>query len=164
MIGLLLLAARKKDNHLTAAELFDPSESETKYISVMSKDRFDFLLNCLRFDDKSTREERKAIDKFAPIREIWEMLIAVCRDNYKPGSYVTVDEQLLGFRGRCPFRMYIPSKPDKYGIKTVVLCDSKTNYMIDAIPYMGKGTNTNGEPLASFFVKQLTESIRGSNR
>lgn len=36
--------------------------------------------------------------------------------------------------------------------------------MIDAIPYMGKGTNTNGEPLATFFVKQLTETIQGSNR
>ncbi|CAH2108113.1 unnamed protein product [Euphydryas editha] len=164
LIGLLLLSARKKDNHLTTAELFDSSESGTKYISVMSKDRFDFLLNCLRFDDKSTRQERQVTDKFAPIREIWEKLIAVCRDSYEPGSYVTVDEQLLGFRGRCPFRMYIPSKPDKYGIKTVVLCDSKSNYMIDAIPYMGKGTNTNGEPLASFFVKQLTETIRGTSR
>ncbi|KAF9406111.1 hypothetical protein HW555_013417, partial [Spodoptera exigua] len=88
LIGLLLLAARKKDNHLTSAELFDPSESGTKYISIS--------------DDKSTCEERKAIDKFAPKREIWEMLIAVCRDSYKPGSYVTVDEQLLGFRGGCP--------------------------------------------------------------
>lgn len=36
--------------------------------------------------------------------------------------------------------------------------------MIDAIPYMGKGTNTNREPLATFFVKQLTETIRGTNR
>lgn len=164
LIGLLLLAARKKDNHLTTSELFDPTESGTKYNATMSKDRFDFLLNCLRFDDKTTREERKAVDKFAPIREIWEMFIAVCRDSYKPGSFVTVDEQLQGFRGRCPFRMYIPSKPDKYGIKTVLICDCKSKYMIDAIPYMGKGTNTGGEPLASFFVKRLTETLRGSNR
>ncbi|CAG5016383.1 unnamed protein product [Parnassius apollo] len=46
LIGLLLLAARKKDNHLTTAELFDPAESGIKYISDMSKDRFAFLLNC----------------------------------------------------------------------------------------------------------------------
>lgn len=26
LIGLLLLAERKKDNHLTSAELFDPTE------------------------------------------------------------------------------------------------------------------------------------------
>jgi len=29
-----------------------------------------------------------------------------------------VDEQLLGFRGRCGFRMYVPNKLVKYGIKT----------------------------------------------
>lgn len=36
--------------------------------------------------------------------------------------------------------------------------------MIDAIPNMGKGTNTNGESLASFFVKKFTQTIHGSNR
>lgn len=64
LIGLLLLAARKKGNYLASAELFDFTESSTKYVPVMSKDRFDFLLKCLRFDDKSTRGESKAIDKF----------------------------------------------------------------------------------------------------
>lgn len=68
LFGLLLLSAAKKDNHLTSLELFDPTFSGTRYISVMSRERFDFLLNCLRFDDKSTRDERKAQDKFAPIR------------------------------------------------------------------------------------------------
>nr|CAI5841797.1 unnamed protein product [Callosobruchus analis] len=36
-----------------------------------------------------------------------------------------------------------------------MLCDSKTNYMIDAIPYMEKGTNSNEEPLASFLGRDL---------
>lgn len=83
----------------------------------MSKDIFDFLLNCLSSNEQSTREERKAADKFAPRREIWNMFIAVCRDSFKLVSYVTVDEPLLGSRGGCPFRIYIPSKPDKYDIK-----------------------------------------------
>ena len=41
-------------------------------IDVLSRDRFNFLLNCLRFDEKSTRLERKKTDSFAPIREIWD--------------------------------------------------------------------------------------------
>ncbi|GBP32577.1 PiggyBac transposable element-derived protein 4 [Eumeta japonica] len=144
-------------------ELFDPVFSGTRYISVMSRERFDFLLNCLRFDDKSTRDERKAQDKFAPIREWWEVFIQICRDSYKAGSYLTIDEQLLGFRGRCPFRMYIPSKPNKYGLKILMLCDSKTNYMLNAMPYVGK-TETNGDSLGSYYVKTLTENLWGSNR
>ncbi|GBP30200.1 hypothetical protein EVAR_94508_1 [Eumeta japonica] len=33
---------------------------------------------------------------------------------------ITLDEQLLAFRGRCAFRQYIPNKPAKYGIKVFV--------------------------------------------
>lgn len=36
--------------------------------------------------------------------------------------------------------------------------------MMDAIPYMGKDRNTDGEPLALFFVKQLTETIQRNTR
>ncbi|CAG4990278.1 unnamed protein product [Colias eurytheme] len=79
--------------------------------------------------------ELRATDAFVPIRKIWEIFINHCRSNYIPGPYVTIDEQLLGFRGRCPFRMYIPNKPNKYGIKIVMTCDSATRYMIDAMPY-----------------------------
>lgn len=36
--------------------------------------------------------------------------------------------------------------------------------MIDAIPYLGKCTDTRGLPLGEYFVKELTRSIHGSNR
>lgn len=153
-----------KDNHLTSKELFDPTFSGTRYVSVLSKDRFDFLINCLRFDKKTTRPARKVNDKFAPVREIWDLFIDSCRKNYCPGTYVTIDEQLLGFRGRCPFRMYLPSKPNKYGIKILMLCDVKTKYLIDGSPYLGKDANDSGLPLAAFFTKQLTKSIHGTGR
>ena len=34
-----------------------------------------------------------------------------------PGVYMTVDKQLVPFRGNFPFRQYMKSKPVKYGIK-----------------------------------------------
>lgn len=144
--------------------MFNPTTSCSFYRACMSCDRFTFLLNCIRFDDKSTREERKESDPFAPVREIWELLLEICRNSYTPSSYLTIDEQLLGFRGRCPFRMYIPNKPSKYGIKIVMVCDSASKYMTDAQPYLGKKTNTGGLPLANYYVKELTKSVHGSNR
>ncbi|GBP63724.1 PiggyBac transposable element-derived protein 4 [Eumeta japonica] len=87
-----------------------------------------------------------------------------CRQNYVPGTNVTIDEQLLAFRGRCKFRMYIPKKPAKYGVKLEMICDSGTKYMINSTPYLGKGTNTGGLPLGEYFVKELTRSIHGTNR
>lgn len=164
LLGLYILAAALKDNHLSSEVMFDSTFCGTRYRATMSQKRFDFLSSCLRFDDKQSRIERREISRFAPISEIWEEFIDVCRQSYKPSSYVTIDEQLVGFRGRCPFRMYLPSKPAKYGIKFILLCDASTKYLIDAIPYVGKTTNTFGSPLAEYCVVALTKSIHGSNR
>lgn len=105
---------------------------------VMPQRRFSFLVNCLRFDDRHTRSERKILDPLAPIRDLWDSLIKNCIAHFNPGCHVTVDEQLLAFRGKCPFRMFIPSKTAKYGLKIVMLCDSQTGYMVNGIVYTGK--------------------------
>lgn len=164
LVGILVLTAALKDNHLSLEELFNPEYSGTRYVSCMSKERCDFLLRCLRFDDKTFRLQRQKDDPFTPIRDIWDILITQCRLNYVPGTNVTIDEQLLAFRGRCKFRMYIPNKPAKYGLKLIMLCDSGTKYMIDCSPYLGKGSNTEGIPLGEFFVKELTRTIHGTHR
>ena len=38
-------------------------------------------------------------------------------DAFVPDPNLTVDEQLLPFRARCPYCQYLPSKHGKYGIK-----------------------------------------------
>ncbi|CAK1595279.1 unnamed protein product [Parnassius mnemosyne] len=87
-----------------------------------------------------------------------------CRQNYVPGTNVTIDEQLLAFREWCKFRMYIPNKPAMYGVKLEMMCDRGTRYMLDCMPYLGQGTNTVGLPLGEYFGKKLTRSIHGTNR
>lgn len=164
LVGVLILSAALKDNHLTSDELFNSNYCGYGYVAAMSRERFDFLVRCLRFDDRDLRLQRTQSDPFTPIRVIWNILISQCRNNYTPGTNVTIDEQLLGFRGRCKFRMYIPNKPAKYGIKIEMMCDSGTYYMIDAIPYLGKGTNTGDLSLGEYFVKELTRAIYGTNR
>lgn len=44
-----------------------------------------------------------------------------------------------------------------------MFCDSKTNYMINAMPYVGK-TNMNGEFFRTFCLKTLTETLWDSKR
>lgn len=78
---------------------------------TMSKERFLFLLRHIRFDDKATREERKSVDKLAPIRQVFDIFVTNCKNCYSLGNYTTIDEQLPAFRGRCPFRQYMPNKP-----------------------------------------------------
>ena len=76
----------------------------------MSLHRFRFLLCCLRFDDKATQLAGREVNKLAPIRKLFGMFVESCLKNYTPTELVTIDEMLSAFRGKCPFRQYIPNK------------------------------------------------------
>ncbi|CAE1153072.1 unnamed protein product [Acanthosepion pharaonis] len=132
----------------------------------MSEGCFTFLLNCLCFDDFNTREQRRGTDRFAPIRKVWDTFLLACGTRYIPHEFLTVDEQLLAFRGRCPFCMYIPNKPAKYGTKIIMVNDVKGKYMLSGIPYLGKQRIqvTDRQNLGHSFTKDLTQCYHNTNR
>ena len=69
------------------------------------------------------------------------MFVSQLRKYYNPGPDITVDEQLVPFRGRVQFKQYIPSKPAKYGIKIWWCCDASTSYPLNADVYLGRQPN-----------------------
>lgn len=107
----------------------------------MSRTRFKQIMCFIRFDNFETRNERKATDKLAPIRNLFDMFVNNCKEAFNPGKHLCVDEQLLSFRGRAPFRVYMKSKPDKYGIKIWALADCSTAYTVNMQVYLGKEGN-----------------------
>ncbi|RZC31792.1 DDE Tnp 1 7 domain containing protein [Asbolus verrucosus] len=66
----------------------------------MSGKRFEILINFLRFDDCTTRSERKKCDRAAAISEFFYSFIHNSQEMYYPSENVTVDEMLDPFRGR----------------------------------------------------------------
>lgn len=166
LIGLLYLAGLGKQSKMHVDDLWGTKFTPTIYRQVMPVKRFLFLLKCLRFDDRLTRQKREKTDRFAAIRDLWTSFIDNSRRLYSPYEICTIDEQMSGFKGRCKFRMYLPAKPDRYGLKFIMINDSKTSYMLDVMPYLGKesGRINRNEPVANFFVRKLVESIRGSGR
>jgi len=130
----------------------------------MSHKRFVFLVYCLRFDDSTTRAQRRADDKLASIRNIHDKFVVAFEANYTPGTGCTVDESLRGFRGMYSFKQYIPNKPSKYGIKVCVLADSKTFYSVSSKIYTGADTHALGLPVPSQAVLDLVPSVSGTNR
>lgn len=164
LCGIYYYAGALNMNSVTTKELFNKETGIPFFRAIMSEARFSFLTNCLRFDDKDTRIQRRETDRFAPIRDVFEAIISKCSELYTPSEYCTLDEQLVSFRGRCPFKMYIPSKPDKYGIKMLALCDSKTFYLLNAEVYIGKNSTPQGIPVAEYYTLNLTKPIHGTNR
>jgi len=74
----------------------------------------------------------------AAIPDVWQMFVAMMPKMVTPGSDITVDEQLVPFRGKCPFHQYIPSKPAKYGVKIWWACDAQTSYPLKGDVYLGR--------------------------
>ena len=108
------------------------------FSKTMPRDRFLNILKCLRFDDKPNRKRSGPdADKFAPIREVFETLSSMCRTKYNCNFCLTIDEQLMPVKSRCPFITFMPNKPDKYGIKFWVLADVETKYVANIVPYLG---------------------------
>ncbi|XP_050065449.1 piggyBac transposable element-derived protein 4-like [Aphis gossypii] len=138
LFGLLYLAGVLRSNHLNLDDLWSNDGLSPEYFrAVMPKARFYILLRAMRFDDISTRAQRKQFDKLAAIRSVFEDFVLSCENCYTVGANVTIDEMLEGFRGRCSFRQYIPSKPNKYGIKIQALVDSRTFYTSKMEVYVG---------------------------
>lgn len=138
-IGLLYLAGAYKRNRLSLEELWGrENDGIEKFGLVMSFRRFKTLVRYLRFDDQNTREQRKSLDRLCHVRDIFEIFVKNCQTNYSPGENVTIDEMLPSFKGKCPFRQYMPSKPNKYGIKLFSLVDTKMSYTFNLEIYAGK--------------------------
>lgn len=141
-IGLLLYTAIFKSNDEDIRSIFaTDGTGRDVFRAVMSMERFSVLLVALRFDNAETREERKKHDPAAAISELFNLFVENAKKSYVIGATACVDEMLVGFRGKCKFKMYIPSKPEKYGIKIMALTDARTQYFYNAYIYAGKDTD-----------------------
>ena len=162
-LGLHLRAGVNKDNHRPVSELFASKTGPPIYGATMPRNRFTILKESIRFDDLNTREERKSKEKqgkLAPIEEIFNLFIENCKLNYSPGDNVTVDETIVAFNGKCSFKVYMPSKPDKHGIKVWTCCDSKSSYLLNAKIYKGKELDKKETGQAERVVKDLVYMLK----
>ena len=165
--GVIYMAGIYHANRLNAEELWSTDGSGVEIFRLaMSLQRFRFLIRCIRFDSKETRALRKETDKLAPIRNIFDRFVANCQNGFHLSEFVTVDEMLAGFRGKCGFRQYIPSKPNKYGIKILALCDATMFYTSKMEIYVGTQPEgpyrVSNSPLD--VVLRLSQHISGSGR
>ncbi|XP_056890875.1 uncharacterized protein LOC130526891 [Takifugu flavidus] len=102
-IDLTLLAGGDKSWDVALRELFlDPLQNPI-YKATMGVGRYENIRRFLRFDDRRTRALRLETDHMAAFRYVWECFLDNCRRRFIPSDCVTIDEQLVPFRGRCRF-------------------------------------------------------------
>lgn len=165
-IGLLILAGVLKGKHEHYRDLWGDVGGRAPFIATLSRDRFQLFIRLCRFDDKTTRDQRKPSDNMAHVREMFDTFNATLTKPYVPSPCLTVDEQLVTFRGRARFKVFIPSKPGKYGILLRMMTDASSRYVLNILPYAGKPDDGQREPAGSAqrLVHKLVLPYKGSGR
>ncbi|XP_066915080.1 piggyBac transposable element-derived protein 4-like [Clytia hemisphaerica] len=85
-------------------------------------------------------EDEKADDSLRKLRSTMDYLLAKFKSNYTPQQEVAIDEYLSLWKGRLSFRVYIPNKRERYGVKLYMLCESGSGYLSNFIIYTGATT------------------------
>ena len=96
---LLILAGVFISKDEATDSLWDENYGRPIFRSTMSLKCFKQISKILRFDRRSDREERHISDKLAAIREVWDKWVDLLPKYYNTGYNVTIDEQLVAFRG-----------------------------------------------------------------
>ncbi|CAJ1083086.1 piggyBac transposable element-derived protein 4-like [Xyrichtys novacula] len=94
-MGLMLLAGVYRSRGMATASLWDAESGRSIFRATMPLKVFHAYSRLLRFDDRESRPARRATDKLAAVREVWDAWSERLPSLYNPGPEITVDEQLL---------------------------------------------------------------------
>lgn len=134
-IGFLIYQAFQKDNDVPLNQLFHKFNRRSFYRATTSRNRLTKLLHNLRFDDKNLRTP---LNRFKPFEEIFKLFKKNLPKYWRPSKNITIDEMISPFKGKCPFKVYQPAKPNKYGILARSVCDSQNAYLLNLEIYKGE--------------------------
>ena len=90
-----------------------------------------------------------------------EALVSNCIKNYRPDWSLTVDEQLFSMKSRCPFIVFMPNKPVKFGMKVWILAEVNSKYVCNIFPYLSvlEKEQRNGRPFSEDVVMRPTSKL-----
>ena len=129
-------------------------------VSGMPIDRFKVLQKCLHINDNTKAKPRgdPDYDRLHKIRPLLNNVNEMCLNQYYPNRELSVDEAMVGFKGRSSLKQYMPQKPTKRGYKVWCICDSHNGYMCKFEVYAGaSSSHSNDMGLGPSVVMRLCE-------
>ncbi|GBN36326.1 PiggyBac transposable element-derived protein 4 [Araneus ventricosus] len=109
--------------------------------NVMNEKRYSLIMKFLHFQSSNDSEdESPSNNKLKKIGKFHSMLMQRFQSTYIPKQDISIDESLIGYKGRLGWKQYIPTKRSRFGVKLFQLCESESGYIWNSIIYTGKGT------------------------
>ena len=142
----------------------DPALRDVYISSIMSRNRFSWLLNHIQLNDndKQPKKGDNNFDKLYKIRPLLVSLNDTFCNSYKPSCFQSVDESMIKFKGRSSLKQYMPQKPIKRGYKVWVRAN-ENGYISQFEVYSGKVGTTTEKNLGARVVKTMTAILNGKN-
>ncbi|XP_061089207.1 piggyBac transposable element-derived protein 4-like [Conger conger] len=163
-MGLLILAGVYRARGEPTASLWSAETGRAIFHATMPLRTFNTFSRMIRFDNRESRPGQCVPDKLAPIRDVWEKWTERLPCLYNPGPEVTVAERLVPFRGRCPFRQYLPRKPGRCGVKIWTVCDARSSYAWNMRVCTGRAASAASEKSRGVrALLDMTKGLRGCN-
>ncbi|XP_052824026.1 piggyBac transposable element-derived protein 4-like [Octopus bimaculoides] len=113
--------------------------------SIMLKTRCLKISQYLHLTDSTNASSKNDLkyDPLFKVRPVIDLLVNNYEAVYLLGKNLSVDETMIGYKGRVHFWQYMPAKPTKWGIKIWEVCESETGYCVNFDVYKGKKYNGN---------------------
>ena len=133
---LMMGITRKPEYHLHWSN--DPFYETPIFNRLISRTRFLALRSMIHFSDPVNFDRDDPLKK---IRNLIDELQKKIGENYRPERNICIDEHLSLWKGRLQFKIYIPSKRERYGVKIFMDCESTFRYLLGFIIYTGASTD-----------------------
>ena len=132
---------------------------------VMERDRFIALWGFLHLVDQTDEAVDKS-DKIYKVRLMLDRMLPLFRRYYSPRQKLSLDEGMIAIKNRLAIKQYIRDKPVRWGIKSFLLCEAKTGYILDAEIYTGLVRDRHWSLLGSAgsVVRRLVENSQVTNK
>ena len=96
----------------------DPLLKTSVFNHIMSRNCFQMILQFIHFADSSLYDPKDPNrDRLYKVRPIVEFLFNKFKSVFVPSKFISINEELLLWKGRLIFKQYIPNKRARFGIK-----------------------------------------------
>jgi hypothetical protein len=128
-LGLIMLMGIVQKPSIKACFSKNPILDTPVFSQTMSQDCFELVSKFMHFVDSTTQNTFFGPKKLFKIHSITDYLHNKFQPIYIPTQNIAIDKSLTLWKGRLPFRIYLPLKSSKFGIITFELCESNTGYL-----------------------------------
>lgn len=163
-LGLVILQGIIKKPEMEQYWSKNPILATPFFGDVMSHRRFKLIKQFLHFSNNAAYDpQNHPCPKLNKVWPVLSYLIDKFKSAVTPERDITIDESLLLYKGRLSWIQYIPNKRSRFGIKSYMLCESKSGYVWNFILYTGRGTlidnNVQGNSASTKVVLTLMKDL-----